>query len=83
MEGDGERKRLVMQADGALEQKLAALVAINSKYAEEFGKQKWVPEIQMGTSGNGSGSSATDLINLLTAKTAKEISLDMTVPGGN
>jgi hypothetical protein len=78
-EGDGEYKRLVMSADGALTQKLVTYENVMSKAFEEFGKQKWVPEIQMGTSG-GTGNTVNDLVNLLTIKTAKDLSLDLSIP---
>jgi len=78
-EGDSAYKRLVMQADGALQQKLDAYVSVNARYAQALEKQKWVPEIQFGTSSDGSnsGSAAMDLISMLNAKTAKELSLDL------
>ena len=85
-EGDAERKRLVLQADGALEQKLETYEAVMAKFAVEFGKQKWVPEIQFNsgaqqTQQNGtSGNEAANLINLLTAQALKSLNLDMTVP---
>jgi len=76
-EGDGEYKRLVMQADGALTQKLATYEAVMARFAEAVEKQKWVPEIQMGaTSANGGGSTATALIDMLSVKTAKDLALD-------
>lgn len=76
-QGDGEYKRLVMSADGALTAKLDAWQTVNARYAEAIEKQKWVPEIQMGqTTGT---SPATDLIEMLKAKTAKELNLDMNV----
>jgi regulator of protease activity HflC (stomatin/prohibitin superfamily) len=78
-EGDGEYKRLVMSADGALTAKLEAWQAVQMRYAEAIEKQKWVPEIQMGQMGQNTGSAANDLIDLLKAKTAKELNLDMTV----
>ena len=77
-QGDGEYKRLVMSADGALAAKLEAWQAVNARYAEAIEKQKWVPEIQMGQTATG-GSPATDLIEMLKAKTAKELNLDMSV----
>jgi regulator of protease activity HflC (stomatin/prohibitin superfamily) len=78
-EGDGEYKRLVMSADGALTAKLEAWQAVQMRYAEAIEKQKWVPEIQMGQTGQNTGSAANDLIDLLKAKTAKELNLDMSV----
>jgi regulator of protease activity HflC (stomatin/prohibitin superfamily) len=78
-EGDGEYKRLVMSADGALAAKLAAWQAVHLRYAEAIEKQKWVPDIQMGGSPNATGSPATDLIEMLKAQTAKELRLDMSM----
>lgn len=80
-EGDGEYKRLVMSADGALTAKLEAWQAVHMRYAEAIEKQKWVPDIQMGSNANANGSAATDLIEMLKAQTAKELKLDMTVKG--
>jgi hypothetical protein len=84
-EGEAERKKLVMAADGALEKKLDAWVNVNKAYAEAIQGYtgSWVPNIVMGGD-NKSASGANDLINLLTAKTAKDLSLDVGVPkGGN
>jgi len=80
-EGDGEYKRLVMSADGALATKLKAWQAVHMRYAEAIEKQKWVPDIQMGSSPNATGSAATDLIEMLKAQTAKDLRLDMSMKG--
>ena len=59
LEGEGlaEKKRLVMEADGALEQKLDAYKYVMSRFADAVSKQKWVPEVQMGgTTGETAGS---------------------------
>jgi hypothetical protein len=77
-EGEASRKRAVMAADGALEKKLAAYEEVNKAYAAELGKQRWVPEVQMGGAGS-TGSSAVSLIDLLQAKTARDLALDMSV----
>jgi hypothetical protein len=83
-EGDGEYKRLVMKADGALAQKLMTYEAVMNRFAQAIEKQKWVPEIQMGMSGENSavagGSSATALIDMLSVKTAKDLALDLSLP---
>lgn len=76
-EGEAKRKELVMKADGALQQKLDAYVKVNQAYATEFGKQKWVPEIQMGVIKGGNSNNATALIEMLTASTAKSLALDL------
>lgn len=83
-EGEAERKRLVMEADGALQQKLDALIAINRVYAENFGNLP-VPSVIMGSDGNSvaSDTRALDLIDLLTAKAAQDLGLDLTVRRGS
>ena len=79
-EGEAARRKLVMAADGALEKKLETYVTVNAAYAEAIKAHQgaWVPSIVMGNNGQTQGSGAVDLINLLTAKAAKDLSLDMT-----
>lgn len=74
-EGEAARKRAVMQANGALEEKLAAWKEVNKAYAEALGKQQLVPDIQF--NGNQGGTGATDLVQLLTAKTARDLGLEL------
>lgn len=82
-EGDAAYKRLVIEADGALAQKLATYETVMSRYAQEFGKQKWVPEILMGgSSSEKGGNEAANLINLLTASTLKDLGLDIAIEKG-
>jgi hypothetical protein len=78
-EGDAAYKRQVMQADGALQQKLDAWVKVNSRYAQAVEKQKWVPEISLGAPGAAGATSAQSLVDLLLAKTAKDLALDMQI----
>jgi hypothetical protein len=83
LEGEGEaaKKKLVMAADGALEKKLAAFVEVNKAYAAEMGKQRWVPEVQMGGAGVGGGSAAAGLMEMWQAKAARDLALDMRIVG--
>lgn len=82
-EGDASYKRLVIEADGALAQKLTTYEAVMTRFAEAVGKQKWVPDVQMGGGkGDGSGNEAANLISLFTAKVLKDLGLDMSVPDG-
>jgi regulator of protease activity HflC (stomatin/prohibitin superfamily) len=82
-EGEATRRKLVMDADGALEKKLTAYMEVNSYYAQAIGAYggSWVPSIVMGVEGaqNGQAGSngANELISLLTAKTAKDLKLEM------
>ena len=79
-EGEGARARLVMQANGALEQKLAAYIEVNKYYADAMAKYQgaWVPSVVMGD-GNTKSNGASDLVNMLSAKTAKDLALDLSV----
>ncbi|HFB64837.1 MAG TPA: hypothetical protein ENJ60_04775 [Aeromonadales bacterium] len=78
-EGDGAYKRIVMQADGALAQKLATYERVMSRFAAAIEKQKWVPEVQMGASEASGGSSAMTLIEMMSVKAAKDLALDLKV----
>lgn len=77
-EGDGAYKRIVMEADGALAQKLATYEKVMGRFASAIEKQKWVPEVQMGNSAAG-GSAAMTLIEMMGVKAAKDLALDMNV----
>lgn len=87
-DGEAEYKRRIMLADGALQQKLAAWVQVQSAYAKAIGEYKgqWVPTTVLGgstTGGAGNTNGAQTLVDMLTAKTARDLSLDMSVPEGN
>lgn len=75
-EGEAEKRRLIMSADGALEKKLAAFVEVQKTYAVEFGKQRWVPEVMMGGSG-ADVNKAAQMIDLLTTQAARALALDV------
>jgi SPFH domain/Band 7 family protein len=77
-EADAGARKQLMQADGALSQKLDAWVKVNGAYADAVKNYKgnWVPGVVTGGGGNGNQNAATDLIDLLRAKTAKELSLE-------
>lgn len=83
-EGDAERKRLVMQADGALQQKLDAWLKAQGYWSNAYAKSTnpLVPSIVMGgTTGANSVVGAQTMIELLSAKTAKDLALDLDVRG--
>jgi regulator of protease activity HflC (stomatin/prohibitin superfamily) len=82
-EGEATRKRLVMQADGALKQKLKAWVEAQKAWAEAYSKRN-VPSTVLGGNGGSAGHGDADvqsLIKLLTAKTARDVSLDLDIKG--
>ena len=80
-QGEAERKRLVMNADGALQQKLETYKEVNFAYAQAIAQQKWVPEVQMGAGEGTNGSAAEGILNMFQVKTAKDLVLDMSMKG--
>jgi len=91
LEGEGEaaKKRLIMAADGALNQKLDAYVKVQSFWAEAFKEHTgaMVPSVMMGGSGagiSGSGINATQqMMELLSVKAAKDLGLELQTTGAN
>lgn len=77
-EGESQRKRLIMEADGALEKKLDAWLSSQKVWAEAFAKRQ-VPAVVMG-SGSGQDSQASAFMDMLTIKAAKDLALDMSLP---
>lgn len=77
-EGEAARKKLVMEADGALEKKLEAYVASQRLWADAFANMKTpvVPSVVMGGQ-LGQGGSAQTMMDMLAVKAAKDLSLDM------
>lgn len=80
-EGEGTKRRLIMQADGALEKKLDAYIKINEVYAEAIKSYTgaWVPQIIMGSDGGKGSNGANDLIDMLKVKTARDLAIDMSM----
>lgn len=77
-EGEGARRRLAMQADGALQQKLTAWLEAQKVWAAAVSAYQgaWVPNVVMGGQPSG-GNGANALIDMLTAKTARDLGLDL------
>jgi hypothetical protein len=83
-QGNAERKKLEMEANGALDQKLEAYVATQQAYAEAIGTYKgnWVPQVVTGGGvGGQAGSGAQQMIDLLSIKAAKDLGIDMSIQG--
>jgi len=81
-EGEGARKKLVMEADGALAIKVDAYKYSVEKFAEAMAKYQgnWVPQIVTGGSGQTTNG-ATQMMEFLSLKAAKDLGLDMSMPG--
>ena len=85
-EGEAERRKLVMAADGALDKKLNAFVQINEAYAGAIRDYKgnWVPGVVMGGDRSATaGSGATDFVTLMTMKAARDLGIDLGVVGAD
>lgn len=82
-EGNGAKMRAEMQANGALDQKLAAVVEINKNYAKAIGEYQGnlVPTtlIQNGAASGGTHNSALDMMQMLAVKAARDLGLDMSI----
>jgi hypothetical protein len=79
-EGESAYKRQIINADGALTQKLETFQATVVGSFEALSKQRMVPDIVMGGNGSANGvSNVTALIDMLMAKTAKDLQLDLTI----
>jgi regulator of protease activity HflC (stomatin/prohibitin superfamily) len=85
LEGEGEatRKRLVMEANGALDTRLDAWVKVNGMYADAIKEYQgaWVPQISMGGSGTGGTNAAQSMMDMFMVKTAKELGMSMDTVG--
>lgn len=75
-QGEAEKKRLIMNADGALDKKLEAYIKTQAMWAEAFkgyGGQL-VPSTVMG--GSYQGNAATNFMEIMGVKAAKDLSVD-------
>jgi len=83
-EGEAARARLVMEANGALEQKLSAYRDVMIAFANNLGNYKGAitPNIVMGAPAGGTANSngLTTFMDLMTAKAAKDLQLDLSIP---
>lgn len=77
-EGEGAYKRAVMQANGALEQKLDTYKEVQKFWADAFSKYTGaiVPQFSTGNQGV-QGNGGVNFMELMSAKAAKDLSLDL------
>ncbi len=82
-QGEAERKRLVLLADGALKQKLETYTAVMQQWADAFSKRQ-VPHIIMGGAGAGGNtdSQTVDFNQALSLLIMGQLGLDLTMPKG-
>ncbi len=80
-QGEAERKKLVLEADGALAQKLATLEKINGHWAAAYAKRQ-VPSMVMGGGADGTDKATTDFSQMMQLLVAGQLGLDLSVPAG-
>lgn len=80
-EGEGARRAAIMTADGGLDKKIAAYVEVSKAYADAMKNGKMVSDISMGGGSTNGATNASAMIDLLSIKAAKDLSLDMSVHG--
>lgn len=82
-QGEAERKRLVLAADGALKQKLETYETVNKYWADAFANRK-VPQWNMGSGvgGQGTDTDVTNFERMLEVYMAKQIGLELTISKG-
>jgi hypothetical protein len=81
-EGDAAYKQKVMEADGALAQKLDTYKATMIGVAEALSKQKLVPDVVLGGSAGGQQSAAGSFdqyLGVMAAKAAQDLKLNLDV----
>ena len=86
LEGQGEatKRQLIMSADGALDKKLAAYIEVQKYWADGFAKHEGqlVPTMQWGGGSGVGGNAGTQFMDLMSAKAARDLSLDLNTARG-
>lgn len=77
-QGEAQARKLIMEADGALEKKLQAYIEVQRAWAEAYTKQRPTPDITIGEE-SGSSNAAQVLMDLLTIKASKDLAIDLQV----
>lgn len=79
-QGEAEKKRLIMAADGALKEKLATYERVMQYQADAIAKRAVPSVVMSGANGeSGSDSQVSGLLQMMSVKAAKDLSLDMGV----
>ncbi len=80
-EGEASRKKAVLLADGALNQKLETFEKVQDAWAKAF-SQRQVPTLVMGGSGKGTDKGTTDFAQMMQLMVANQMGLDLSIPLG-
>lgn len=71
---DADAKRLQVQANNNLQDRLDAYVKVNEAWATAYGAQRQVPDISLG--GSGGGSPLVNAMDMLTVKAARDLGVN-------
>jgi regulator of protease activity HflC (stomatin/prohibitin superfamily) len=77
-EGEAARKKLVMQADGALQQKLEAWTKAQQYWADAY-QHRQVPTYVSGGDSSSVNTDASDFQNMMNLIMAKQLGIDMNI----
>src|SRR3989344_253417 len=83
-EGEARRRQLVMEADGALDKKLAAYIETQKYWADAVKNYQgnWMPLVSSGGgAGSQAGSGAMQLLEIMGSKAAIDLGLDLKASG--
>lgn len=83
-QGESERRKLAMIADGALSQKLSAWVEVNQAWAAGFAGYNGniTPSVVMGNGAAASTNAVEQYMQMLAANSARQMGLDMQMDKG-
>jgi regulator of protease activity HflC (stomatin/prohibitin superfamily) len=84
-QGESEKRRLILNADGALAIKIEAWKSVQSMWADAFSKFQGsiVPQIVSGGSGYSNGQNgANQFMEMMGMKAAKDLGLELAIPRG-
>ncbi len=79
-QAEADKRRLLMQADNALEKRLEAYVRVSEAFASAIRDKRLVPEVVVSGAQGAGQSNASDLIALLMAKTARDLGVAVSEP---
>jgi len=80
-EANAFKKKKIIEADGALEKKLNAYIRTQEMWAKAFENYTgdMVPQFQTGGSNGNAGNAGTAFMDLMSAKAAKDLTLDLNI----
>lgn len=78
-QGEAEKRKLIMSADGALKTKVDAFIEVNKIWAAAYQScpNRPTPDIVYGAGATGSGNAALDFMNIQNAKALRDLNLNI------